>query len=291
MVSIRIIATILLAAISLAAPAGQAPGDAPDVQAIVRRSVEQDWANLSKARDYTFVRREETHRLDRAGGVKQSESKTFDVVIIGERPYEKLIEEDDRPLEGRKARKAQEEFDKAVRKSQDLSESERHKQAEERRKEEEEARRFVREIPEAFTFEFVRNDQIDALPVWVIRATPRAGFKPKEKRAAILSKFQGVLWIDQKDYQWVRIEAEVIDTVSFGWVLARLGKGTTLTFQQTRVNDELWLPSKATTRINAKLALLKSIRAEVNVQWREYRKFRTESRIVPPESQAQGTPR
>jgi hypothetical protein len=49
------------------------------------------------------------------------------------------------------------------------------------------------------------------------------------------------------------------------------------------VNDEVWLPSKATTRINAKLALLKTIRAEVDVQWREYRKFRTESRIVAPE--------
>jgi hypothetical protein len=78
----------------------------------------------------------------------------------------------------------------------------------------------------------------------------------------------------------VKVEAEVIDTVSFGLVLARLGKGTTLTFAQSRVNDEVWLPSAATTRINARLALVKTYRAEVDVRWRDYKKFRTESRVV-----------
>lgn len=204
--------------------------------------------------------------------------------MIDERPFRKLIAEDGRPLDAGKARKAEEEFNKHIREHREISVADRRRQAEKRRKQAEESRAFVREIPEAFNFELLRHDQLDGLPVWVIRAEPRPGFKPKVKDAGLLSKFRGVLWIDEKEYQWVKVEAEVIDTVSFGWVLARLGKGTTLAFAQTRVNDEVWLPSAATTKVNARLALLKAYRAEVDVQWRDYKKFRTESRVVVVES-------
>jgi hypothetical protein len=275
---------LLIASISFAA-AAQTP---LDVQAIVRKSVERDWSNFSRARDYAYVQHAVTRKLDGKGAVTGTDSKTWDVVMIGERPYRKLIAEDGRPLDARNARKAEEAFEKEIRKNRHLSGADLRKRAEKRRKEEEQSRAFVREIPEAFNFELLRHDQLDGLPVWVIRAEPRPGFKPKVKDARLLSKFRGVLWIDQKEYQWVKVEAEVIDTVSFGWVLARLGKGTTLTFAQTRVNDEVWLPSSATTKINARLALLKSYRAEVEVQWRDYKKFRTESRIVAAENPEPG---
>ena len=276
---------LLIASISFAAAAQTQL----DVQAIVRRSVERDWSNFSRARDYAYVQHTLTRKLDGKGAVTGTESKTWDVVMIGERPYRKLIAEDGQPLNASAARKAEEAFEKEIRKHQNLSESDLRKRAEKRRKEEEESRAFVREIPEAFNFQLLRHDQLDELPVWVIRAEPRPGFRPKVKDARLLAKFRGVLWIDQNEYQWVKVEAEVIDTVSFGWVLARLSKGTTLTFAQTRVNDEVWLPSSATTRINARLALLKSYRAEVEVQWRDYKKFRTEPRIVAAENPEPGS--
>ena len=218
--------------------------------------------------------------MDGKGAVTGVESKTWDVIMIGERPYRKLIAEHDKPLDEKQARKAAEEFEKAIRKNQGLSEGEIRKRAEKQRKDEEESRRFVREIPEAFDFELVRRDVLDAMPVWVIRAEPKPGYRPRLKDANILTKFRGVIWIDEREHQWVKVEAEVIETVSFGLVLARLGKGTALTFTQSRVNGEVWLPSAATTKINARLALLKTYRAEVDVRWRDYKKFRTESRVV-----------
>lgn len=269
----------ILAALALQAIPAPAQTE-PDVLAIVRKSVERDWSNYSRARDYTYVQRAETRKLDGKGAVTGVESKTWDVIMIGERPYRKLIAEDDKPLDEKQTRKAATEFEKAIRKNQGLSESEIRKRAERQRKDEEESRRFLREIPEAFDFELVRRDVLDAMPVWMIRAEPKPGYRPRLKDARILTKFRGVIWIDEREHQWVKVEAEVIDTVSFGLVLARLGKGTTLTFMQSRVNDEVWLPSAATTRINARLALLKTYRAEVDVRWRDYKKFRTESRVV-----------
>lgn len=269
----------ILAALALQAIPAPAQTE-PDVLVIVRKSLERDWSNYSRARDYTYVQRAETRKLDGKGAVTGVESKTWDVIMIGERPYRKLIAEDDKPLDEKQTRKAAAEFEKAIRKNHGLSEGEIRKRAERQRKDEEESRRFLREIPEAFDFEIVRRDLLDGMPVWVIRAEPKPGYRPRLKDARILTKFRGVIWIDEREHQWVKVEAEVIDTVSFGLVLARLGKGTALTFMQSRVNDEVWLPSAATTRINARLALLKTYRAEVDVRWRDYRKFRTESRVV-----------
>jgi len=84
----------------------------------------------------------------------------------------------------------------------------------------------------------------------------------------------------------VKVEAETIDTVSFGWILARLSRGTRLTFQQTRINDEVWLPSKATTKLDARVALFKKYRADIEVDWSQYRKFQSDSRVVSHEETA-----
>ena len=70
------------------------------------------------------------------------------------------------------------------------------------------------------------------------------------------------------------------DTISFGLFLARLSPGSRLSFEQTRVNDEIWLPLHAQIRVDARLGLLMKVDAEVDVTYRDYRKFQTDSHMV-----------
>jgi hypothetical protein len=42
----------------------------------------------------------------------------------------------------------------------------------------------------------------------------------------------GHLWIDQRDSQWVRVEAEVVRPVSFFGFFAKVGKGTRFLLEQ-----------------------------------------------------------
>jgi hypothetical protein len=247
---------------------------------IIRKSVERDRMNSRRAKDYTFVQRVEQREFDKGGKVKKVESNTFDVTMIGERPYSKKIAKDDKPLSEKEARKVQEEFDKEIRKRQEESESDRKKRAAELEKQREEGRRFLLEIPQAFDFKLVGEETVEGHPVWVIDAKPRPGYKGSARRWELLTKFHGRLWVDQKEYQWVRVEADTIAPVSFGWLLARLEPGAKLTFQQARINSEIWLPVKATTRLNARLALLKKINGEFEVTWKDYKKFQTDSRMV-----------
>lgn len=253
---------------------------AREAQEIIRKSVENDQLNTDRAKDYTYVQRSVTRELDQHGRPVKTRITTYDIVRLGGRPFRKLIAEDDRPLTGEKARKEQERFDREVAKRGQESEKERQKRQMEEERGRVESRRFAREIPEAFTFQMRGEEQVDGLALWVIEAEPKPGYRGKVKNWEMLTKFRGRLWIAQADYQWVKVEAETVQPVSFGWVLAKLEKGARLTFEQRRVNAEVWLPVRATTKIAARVALFKKYRAEMDVEWREYRKFQAESRVV-----------
>ena len=88
------------------------------------------------------------------------------------------------------------------------------------------------------------------------------------------------VWVDKSEYQWVKAEAEVLDTISMGLALFRLAPGGTIRFEQTRVNDEVWLPAHVLIRADARVAYVKKIRAEIEVNYTNYKKFQSDSKIV-----------
>ncbi|HTG62211.1 MAG TPA: hypothetical protein VMG63_22750, partial [Terriglobia bacterium] len=110
---------------------------------------------------------------------------------------------------------------------------------------------------------------------------PRPGFQPHHKDAKYLPKFKFRVWIDKAETQWVRLHGEVIDTVSWGLLVARLHRGSLFEVTETRVNDEVWLPKQVVFRLDAKLALLKNFTIEEQSTYRDYKKFRTDTKIVP----------
>ncbi len=252
----------------------------PDPLEIIRRSVENDRLNFERANDYSYVQHTEQREFDSRGGVKKTESRTYDVLVLDGEPYEKLIARNGQPLSEKEARREQEKLDRELERRRTQNPGERSRRLREREKRRREGREFAREIPDAFTFRLAGEEAIEGRPVWVIDAEPRPGYKGRAKRANLLSKFRGRLWIDQQDYQWVRVEAETIAPVSFGWVLARLDPGARMVFEQRRVHGEVWLPSHARMQLAARLALVRKLRGEVEVFWRDYRKFQTDSRIT-----------
>jgi hypothetical protein len=72
----------------------------------------------------------------------------------------------------------------------------------------------------------------------------------------------------------------VLDTLTFGFGLLRVAPGGTLHFEQTRVNDEIWLPSYVLIRGDARLAFVKKLRAEIDIRYSGYRKFQADSNLV-----------
>ncbi len=133
----------------------------------------------------------------------------------------------------------------------------------------------------AFDFRITGDEQLEGADTWVIEATPRQDFKPTQPHADMLKKVKGKMWIDKKEYNWVRVEAESLDTISFGLFLARIHPGSRFEFQQTHLNNEVWLMRRFHLNGSARLLLVKNESVEQEDTFSNYKKFSASVRIVP----------
>jgi hypothetical protein len=202
------------------------------------------------------------------------------MVLAGEHA-EKLIAKDDKPLPEKEAKKEDEKIQKIIAKAEKETESDRRKRLEKAEKETEEERQFVREVADAYKFSLRGTETLDGRPTYVIDSEPLPNYKPKLKDAKILPKVRLRLWIDKAEHQWVKVDIECIDTISWGLFIARIHKGSMIHVEQTRVNDEVWLPKHVHLKVDAKIALLKNLDVAYDVTFRDYQKFRTDAVIRP----------
>lgn len=250
------------------------------MQQLFRIVADKDLENDKRQRDYTYIERDVENKLDGKGQTKSTETKTYEVLEIYGEPVQRLIEKDDKPLQPKEAAKEEEKIQKIIDKRKNESEEDRKKREEKQLKEREDGRKFVREVADAYDFKLVGTELVGGREAWVIDGEPRPGFEPQMKEAKFLSKFRGRVWVDKDDLQLAKMDIEAIDTVSFGWVLARIHKGTRVMFEQTRVNDEVWLPRHVTFKLDVRVALLKGYKLDGEQTYRDYKKFRTSTRIV-----------
>jgi hypothetical protein len=251
------------------------------IRELIRQTAEKDMENDKRQRDYTYIQREEQHKLDGKGQVKSTETKTSEIMEIYGEQVERLISKDDKPLSDKEAKKEEEKIQKVIDKRKNESESERKKREEKEEKDREESRQFVREVADAYNFKLVGIDALAGRDTYVIDGEPRPGYEPHLKDAKMLPKFRFRAWIDKDESQWKKLDIQCIDTVSFGLFLARIHKGSRIVIEQTRVNDEVWLPQHINVKVDARLALLKDFNVEDDITYRDYKKFRTDTKIVP----------
>jgi hypothetical protein len=250
------------------------------MQALFRVVADKDLANQKLARNYTYVERDVQNSLDGKGKTKSTEVKTYELLEIYGEPVQRLIEKDDKPLPEKESAKEEEKIQKIIDKRKNESESDRRKREEKEEKEREDGRKFVREVADAYNFTLVGTEQVDGRDAWVIDGEPRPGFEPHMKEAKFLAKFRGRVWIDKTDLQLSKLDVEAVDTVSIGLFLARIHRGTRVMLEQTRVNDEVWLPKHVTFKLDARVALLKGYKLDGDQTFRDYKKFRTSAKIV-----------
>jgi hypothetical protein len=248
------------------------PGSALD---IVRRSVDRDWTDYSQLKNYTYQETLESRQFDKNGKLSRTESQTYEEMVLVGQPYERLIARDGAPLAPKDAQKEQEKLDRELFKRQHESAGELAKLERQRTEE----RRFIREIPEAFNFRLLGTETVSGQPSWIILAEPKPGYRPRESQARVFTKVRAKIWVEQATFHWVKLDAEALDALSFGFGLLRVARGASMHFEQTRVNDEIWLPSAALIRADARLALVKKLRAEFDVRYSNYHKFQTDSHI------------
>jgi hypothetical protein len=245
------------------------------------RAVGQNFqTNYRKRRDYTYIWHDVDRKLDGKGQVKSTESKTYEVMRLYGEPVIRLIEKNDKPLTREESAKEEERIQKLADKRKNESDEQRRKREAQEEKTREKDRAFVSDVAEAYNFRFVGSETLNGRDAWVIAGEPRPDFHAQENEDGWLAKLHGKLWIDKSEMQLVKVDVSVVDTVAFGWVLARVHAGSHLVYEQTRVNDEVWLPLHYEGNIGVRVFVFKNDNEEAEGTYRDYKKFRTSTKII-----------
>lgn len=252
-----------------------------DPKEIMRRAIEIDHGNREKVRNYTCQNRQVIKQLDKHGDVKSTEIKTFDINFYFGEEYQRVVAIDDKPLDEKEEKKEEEKLNKFLAKYRNESESDREKRLAKEKKEREEGRLFLRDVVNAYDFRLLGDETVEGVDTWVIEGTPRPDFRPTQPHADMLKKIKGKVWIEKKNYNWVKVEAEATDTISFGLFLFRIHPGSRFAFQQTFVNNEVWIMKRLDIHGGARVALFKNENIDQEDVLSNFKKFVTSVKILP----------
>ena len=171
--------------------------------------------------------------------------------MIDESPYRRLSALNDQPLSQAQEQEEEQKLRLEVEKRKSESARERARRVAKYQKERRQDHELMAEMTRAFDFRLAGNENVDGHDCWVLEATPKPGYQPKEREAKVLTGMRGKLWVDKEQYQWVKVEAEVMHPVSFYGVLARVGPGTRFLLEQAPLSGDLWLPVRFSVDVNA----------------------------------------
>jgi hypothetical protein len=250
------------------------------MQALFRVVAEKDIENDKRQRNYTYIERQVQKSVNGKGRVKSTEVNTYDVLEIYGEQVERLTEKNDKPLSPKDAAKEEEKIQKIIDKRKNESEGARRKREEHEEKDREDGRKFVTEVADAYNFKLIGSELLGGRDAWVIDGEPRPGYVPHIKEGKFLSKFHGRVWVDKADLQLAKMDVECLDTISWGLFLARFHKGSRLMLEQTRVNDEVWLPAHLTAKIDVRVGLVKNFDVDLEQSFRDYKKFGSSSKVT-----------
>jgi hypothetical protein len=258
----------------------------PELDAFLRGVREHLRSDRLLQIQYTYNLKETETQLDKKGNPKKIEVKEYEVYpsLDEEFNYMRLISKNGSPLDPEKIEKQDREHDKKMREqARDLEKegTDEHtrrlqREAKEKHKEDE----IIDELFRLYDIKMAGREMLDGRSAIQLTFQPFPNAKPSLKEGKILVKVAGRVWFCEEDHQLMRLEADLIDNISFGLgLLARLNKGAKAIFVRRRVNDEVWLPAEAHFSGTARVLLLKGIRIKTDSEYSNYKKFTVDASV------------
>ena len=235
----------------------------PDASEIVQRSVANTTRDWEAAPQYSFTERDVV-----AGGG----TRTSRVIMLDGSPYYRLVEVNGEPLSREQAAREERKYLRAAAARRAESPDQRRKRIGNYEKQRRQDNSLLREMVHAFQYKLVGEETLDGRRCFVLQSTPRPDYQPPSRETEVLTGMRGKMWVDETQYQWVKVTAEVFRPVTFGLFIARVDPGTQFLFEQRPVqgNGNLWLPSHFSMRVRAKVLHFWSHNASANETYWDY---------------------
>ncbi|HTZ32679.1 MAG TPA: hypothetical protein VMH31_09490 [Methylomirabilota bacterium] len=253
----------------------------PDLKQLFQE-IDANQKQIDKIKEnYAGTQKEEETEYDKNGKVTKKEIHEYTFFYLNGDEISTLVKKDGRPLSEEEQNKENEKTKKRIEEAQ----------KEEKKKEEKEAKAKEQgkepkdpEEPGIEMFlrvsQFVnpRRERFRGQDTLVFDFEPNPEYKPKNLPERVVRELAGVIWIDEKAKDVVRLEAYFVGDVHLaGGLLANVQKGTGFVFEQAYINDEVWLPTYMEAHIGARVLLVKGFRVSVIQQYSDYKRFNVET--------------
>jgi len=251
----------LLCALPLCAQTGNAND-------LVRRAIQnEDRANANGPR-YTYRLRSE----------KPERTVVKQMIETNEGVVARLLSVNDRPPTPEQRAADEKKLDKI------LSDPEEQRQRKKEQQEDEARTRvMVKALPDAFLYEFDGNESLNGVPTVRLRFKPNPNFNPPARETMVYRGMQGRMWIDPKEERLAKMDAQLVDDVTFGWgILGRLNKGGHFIIEQSKIGPGRWETTHMDLDFVGKALLFKTIKIRENETASDFRP------VAPNLSLAQG---
>ncbi len=253
----------------------------PDLKTLFEE-IDANQKQIDKIREnYAGTQVEEETEYDKSGKVSKKETNEYTFFYLNGDEITTLAKKDGKPLSDAEQKKENEKTQKRIQKAQ--TEEKKKEEKEEKTKEEgKQAKEKDEPGIEAFlrVCQFVnpRRERFRGQDVLVFDFEPNPEYKPKNLEERVVKELAGVIWIDEKAKDVVRLEAYFVGDVHIGGgILANLQKGTSFTFEQAYVNNEVWLPTYVEVHVGLRLLLVKGFRVNVTTRYSDYKRFNVET--------------
>ena len=253
----------------------------PEREAFLRETRKHLQTDTSLQSSYVYVETRREQKLDEPGRVLEESVKVFESYpgLPGEKSrWERLIAESGRPRPAAELEKVdrdrQRQAEALARLLTEQPAQERARQERDLAEQRREFEAIVDDIVTVFDIDMRGREVMEGHETIALSLTPRPQAKPRTHEGRQLQKFSLRAWINESDHELVRLDAEAIDTLSMGFgVLARLHKGSQLSFLRRKVNDEVWLPAAVHFSGGVRVALVRTLRRSGTSEFSGYRKF------------------
>ena len=250
----------------------------PEIGQLLRDIQKNQKATEEIVKQYTCHLSEEEEKVGSNGEVTSHGVKEYDIFYVGDDEIRHLLAKDGKTLEGEEKKKEEQrfskEFDEAKKKQAELANDPKKQQ-----KQEEREQAQISDFLRAENFTNPRRETFRGQEVIVFDFGPNPDYRPKSTIENLVQKLVGVIWVDERARDVVRLEARFSDNFKIaGGLLASLSKGSNFVFEQTMVNNEVWLPSYDEVHAAARLVFVK-VKANQIDRYSNYKKFSSEVKL------------
>jgi hypothetical protein len=228
------IPVVLLAA--FAGLAQEPVRELPPLRELVRRVADNAQASERKGLrgGYSFVRLNIAEELDDSGRVRERKEKKYLVEPVEGRSFSRLTHVDGKPLAGRDLKQEQER------------EAKWRSQAAVRKKpqnDNDKKRALDRDLAERYDYTIAGREIVNGRPTVILEFRPKTNLQNRTIEDRVINNLSGKVWIDEQEFEWVRLDVQLQNRLSFFAGLAGSLQKFVLILERTRLEDGTWMTS------------------------------------------------